>query len=325
MEEALSGGARILDPTITDPSITPVERTGLGRVDPGHYVAAPVPSAARGRLLLLFPGTNAPGRGLREWADCAAAEGYHALSLDYVNTVLVASLQTSDDPQVFARFRELVMFGGWTMQLPTGAALSVAAPDGVMNRLRKALVYLAAVRPEEGWGAYLSSGDVRWTAVTAMGHSQGSGIAVALGQEHALEKVVISGGPQDYVDAAHRPAAWLERPSATPRERYLAFLGVHDEHDINKQLPGAALVMNATPREIAFVVEATPEAFAPGSPPRLLVTTKTLAAAEVDHTLPGKEGDLPIYHQSLVHRRYARVWSYLLRWPFDAPAAAVHA
>lgn len=317
----------IINPQLTDPTITPVHRPLLQSIHDGHYVVAPAAGTALGRLLVLFPGTNAPGRNLKAWADHAAGLGYHAIAVEYVNTVLIANLQQIQGQDLFGAMRKVCMEGG-SIVLPTTVktTYTVAPPDGVMNRLTKIVAWMAAQYPAAGWSAFWLAGAVNWSLVSAMGHSQGSGIAIALGKLYALNRVIIVGGPQDWRDDVSQPAAWLSDPGATPANRQFAFLGVHDEFDINKQLPCDAVLINAGLNGIFVTVTSAPPA---GANPQVLITIHTLPMEDVAHLLPGVTKllpkslkEVPWNHESLIRPVFADLWTYLLTAPVAAPRAA---
>lgn len=230
-----------VDPEQTDPAIATVHGPHIALYDPQV--------AAAHRLLVFFVGTGNKAESSLAIDTAFAKWGYHAIGLDYENSVLAVSCAHSQDSACFDHYREAIV---------TGAALSdkinVDRANSILNRLHKLLVYLAKQDPDGGWGEFLSDGQPEWSRIVVAGHSQGSGHAAYLGKMFEVDKVLMFSGPQDYLDDLDRPAPWQARPSATPPSRFFAFLNVNDPFNVHHQIANCMMLMGLSKPE-ALTVE----------------------------------------------------------------------
>src|SRR4030095_15994219 len=91
-----------------DPSATAAEI----RTIHGPHLALYDPSVKhRGKLLLFIVGTNGGSGDWLNFAEYAAKLGYHALCLDYKNTVITTTCVESKDSACFDGFRKEIIFG----------------------------------------------------------------------------------------------------------------------------------------------------------------------------------------------------------------------
>jgi hypothetical protein len=162
--------------------------------------------------------------------DEAARAGYMVLGLEYVNTT--SDPEASSVASLCARDRHADCFEQVRLERVTGEdasdKVSVTPANAIVNRIEKALAYLARSYPAEGWGAFLTAdGRVDWAKLAVGGHSQGAGMAALLGKLYPLYRVCLFSGPSDFSVAAQQLAPWVERPGATPPERYYGV--VHEQ------------------------------------------------------------------------------------------------
>ncbi len=185
---------RDIAPAATDAAIT----TDLE----AHFTINPSPAAAaRGRLFVFLPGTGATPANYRLIVRTAAAQGLHAVGLNYPNAVAVASLcNSSADADCHAKVRSETLLGQDASPLVT-----VTPANAIVNRLTKLLAYLHAQHPAEGWGQYLSDGQPDWTRIRVAGSS-----------------------PSDWRDGPNQPATWIGSAGATPAERQYGFTHLRD-------------------------------------------------------------------------------------------------
>lgn len=210
---------REIAPAATDPAIANTANTG-------HIAINPDPAgAARGRLFVFLPGTGATPAQYRQVLRAGARRGYHVIGLQYPNPNAVATLcNQSADPDCHGQLRREVILGE-----NVSALVDVDAANSIVNRLRKALAYLHAGSPAEGWDRYLPGNEPDWPLVTVAGHSQGAGHSAYLAKLFALDRAVFFSGPTDWRDAVGQPAAWLAAlPPSTPASRLYGFTHTDD-------------------------------------------------------------------------------------------------
>lgn len=237
----------------------PPPETGVGiDVRSGdHVVAVPVlPQLRIGKLLVFFPGTGARPDQYTDFLARAALHGYHAVGLDYENSRAINFEVCPGQPEQ--------CYEDARLEILTGQESPYVEPDvdvtnSAFNRLARLLEHEAAQHPEEGWDAFLVSGEPRWDRITVGGHSQGGGHAAMTAKLHTVDRVLLFGGTE--------PRAWTLEPFATPADRFVGL--VHQQEPIR---PGIVLSWEnlgvpGQPTEIAI------EAPANGS--HRLVTTVT--------------------------------------------------
>jgi hypothetical protein len=221
-----AGGAWSIDPPPTDPAISP------DSVSP-HLAYAPT-VAPVGRLAVVLAGTGAATSNFGEISSTLRARGFHVVVLRYSNSL--ATLSACPDsvalsqPECLRTFRAEITFGAGVAD-PTGAAydhplVAVGAAGSVVNRLSKLVEYLRLIAPSAGWGQFQQrSGQdcdvvdtaydvcaLDWTTISAIGHSQGAGVALYLAKFFPLERVAMLSGPVDahlLPDGSLLPATWL--------------------------------------------------------------------------------------------------------------------
>lgn len=212
-------------PTSVEREILPAATSALITTNlSGHYAINPSPAvAARGKLLVMLPGTGAVPRFYRQILRVGAARGHHSIGLTYPNDDAVGDLcgaSAAPDCPALAR-REII----------TGADMSplvtVNAANSINGRLAALIQHLNGLYPTEGWGQYLAGGVPDWSRISVAGHSQGSGHAAFMGKIVTLDRVVMFSGPGDFVGAALAP--WLSQPGLTPVARYYGFTHSADE------------------------------------------------------------------------------------------------
>lgn len=256
-----------------------------------HDAAAP----SQHRLVIYLPGTNGNAAAAADILDALAHAGYHALALDYPNTVVAAKLRGSKDAHAFDAYRRAIVHGGVVDE-----TLTVAAASSIEARIVAAVQHIAAQRGNEGWREFSAKQGVSWDKLILIGHSQGAGHAAFLAHEHKVAKVLTVAGPQDYLTELGRPAVWLSAASITPRERYRALLHREDEYDVKLQIAANRALLGPKPPEpVSFNAEPPTQSQAPA----ILVSERPLAAdaAGAKHA-----------HGSLRQPQYAAVWLYLL-------------
>ncbi|MCB1227137.1 MAG: hypothetical protein KDK99_15065 [Verrucomicrobiales bacterium] len=102
--------------------------------------------------------------------------------------------------------------------------LNLTPPDGMMERARHFLIWLAEKHPEGNWQQFLTEDHsaVRWDKVIISGSSHGSTTAARFAKQVQVARVVMLCGPRD------QDQDWQALPSATPAERFFGFSHVLD-------------------------------------------------------------------------------------------------
>lgn len=191
----------------------------------------------RNQLFLFLPGSTSVPVFYQAILKEAAAKGFHALGLTYENATLVATLvqpysdptQAGFDADAAGKIHDAVFQGtNAGNQLPT---FTVSAADSLENRLLKALQYLDAQYPSEGWGQYVNGGTIQWSLIRLAGHSQGGSEAAYIGTRIALPRVISFDSPSDAETwvSASTPAAWVQAGhGATASANYYGFTHQRD-------------------------------------------------------------------------------------------------
>jgi hypothetical protein len=268
----------LVDPQQTDPAIAEVRGPHLALYDPQV--------ASVHRLFVFLPGTG--DRAERSLAiDSAFAKwGYHAVGLDYENSVLTVVCAHSLDSACFDHYREAIVTGA-----PVSEKISVSPANSILNRLEKLLLYLVKTDPEGGWDEFLEAGRPAWSRIVIAGHSQGSGHAAYIGKTFPVDRVLIFSGPQDYLDELNEPAPWEAEPSATPPSRYFAFLNMKDPYDVHHQIASCAVLMN--------LAKPDPQMVFPGEDVR---GDSQILINDIDTKQP---------HGSTLFPQFENVWKYM--------------
>jgi len=184
-----------------------------------------------GLLLVVLPaiGTapSAYGRLMHAAADDG---GYHALALDWVSGFETDARGTN----IFYQCDHEPCFEGVWQEEFDGSdqvpKVRIGPTDSVLNRLVKALTYLAHTWPDEGWGAFLADDQPVWSKIAIAGHANGAGEAAYIASRFTLARVALFSGPLDSTGDGPdlKPASWLSAPHATPASLWYAFGSTRD-------------------------------------------------------------------------------------------------
>src|SRR3954452_1037580 len=167
---------------VNDPAIDPSRGSN-------HVWLAADPARRVGKLLVFMSGggvTNLP----EDWTELGSEGGrlgYHTIVLAYRNEAPIQTLPpdgcgTSVDPPpsppncaINARMEILDGRG-------ESPVVAVDRANSIENRLSKALQYLAATYPGEGWAQFVDAGGTpKWSEIVVAGASLGAGEAVLIG------------------------------------------------------------------------------------------------------------------------------------------------
>lgn len=189
-----------------------------------------------GKLVLPFGGVGTNAGTLDAGGEFCARRGFHVLG--------VAAFQDYDilskGPDFFGNARRSVFEGVLYTHEGEFANIAMTPADGVAQRTQKALKYLHAKYPDEGWGYFLGPDDsVRWSDVIFSGHSHGGSNAARFAFLVEASRVVSLSAPRenlctrlDLNDCGGVVATWLSEKSKTPMERFFAITGKSDEQHL---------------------------------------------------------------------------------------------
>jgi len=211
-------------PADTDPAITSAPNQ--------HYVVNNPWVAQRGVLFLFFPGTSSRATNYKMLCEAAADQGFHAISLQYVNYVSVnTKCARSRGLDCYENMRREILFG-----TDFSPHVNVNRANSAENRLVKLLRYLVDQYPMDGWDQYLAAPDVpRWSRILLGGHSQGGGHAAMLGKYYSSAGVVMFAS-MDYSFQHDRAGGWVHANSNTRLEKFFAVA-----HTEDRTMPIAAM------------------------------------------------------------------------------------
>jgi len=179
------------------------------------------------KLVLFLSGLNGTPSASTPFVVHAAENGFHAISLTYVNTISPSpACETTADADCHYKLRVEELDGSDLSPL-----LTVPVADGIENRLAKLLLHLDQSFPNEGWGAYLNGQTPAWDSIIVSGHSHGSSTAGVIGVVRKVERVIMLSGPYDFRGKQGQnptPAPWLTKESITPKDHFFAFAHTAD-------------------------------------------------------------------------------------------------
>lgn len=232
---ALTAQVRIITahPDKISPQMEEVHSAHIAVYDPSVH--------SRHKLILMIQGTGGSAVGMRPMDSIFATMGYHVISIDYKNNVISTICLHSKDSMCSDYFRRENITG-----TPLSSKIDVDSTNSILHRFTTFLLYLNKTNPEGGWNRFINKSKPRWKNIIVAGHSQGAGHAAYLGKLFKVSRVLIFSGPQDYLEDLHMPAPWLSMRSATPINRYFAFLNLKDPFHIEYQIANCEKIMNHT-------------------------------------------------------------------------------
>ncbi|HVX51937.1 MAG TPA: hypothetical protein VHB48_17380 [Chitinophagaceae bacterium] len=269
---------------IVNPSET---APGIEIIHGGHYAVYNTAVPSTHKLFLMIVGTGGAASQLRQMDSIVAGLGYHAISIDYKNNVITTVCNNSTDSACFDKFRQEIMFG-----TPVSNSVNVDSTNSIINRFQKLMEWLVKNDPQGGWGEFIKNGNIQWNKIDVGGHSQGAGHCINIGKHFKVNRVLIFSGPQDYRVVFNSPALWLGNKSATPLNRYYAFLHLQDQYMVSRQLESCAKAMGTPGPDSANIQ--------PGMP---LQTRKHILVNNIPANNPHMTTLLPVFKN---------VWAYML-------------
>lgn len=220
--------ARNLDVDLGQPDLLkeylPVETVTPGATDwlYEHIVGLDTRVTPRGYLAVYLMGAanRPPDQSEESWLDVAAGFGYHVLVMAYPQNFSVARDCVDSNCRGLKRLESLE-------GLDYSPLLEISRENSMEGRLRDLLHYLAANRPGQDWGYFLTqNGEIDYQKVVLAGHSHGGDNSALWGSYRRVARVVSTGSSGDSFE--QNPAGWTCAPPTTPRDRYFSFNHVDD-------------------------------------------------------------------------------------------------
>lgn len=211
----LSARASALDPRARPhPEIDFVFEAG-GKTQDLQQASVDTRVAPRGRLMIWLMGHSAP---LFERVN---SYGIHAIRVHYANGWFArfGKEPPPADDQFLGKIR---------LEAATGQdfsdAVDIPKPDGMMERARQFVRWLAHENPQGKWDQFLADGGggLRWDRVIIAGASHGATTSARFALQQRVDRVVMFCGPRDQYET------WQALPSATPKNRFFGFSHVLD-------------------------------------------------------------------------------------------------
>lgn len=268
-----------VNPGKIDPSIREIHGSDIALYD----------TAARSRhqLIFMIQGTGASAADYLPVDRVFAGMGYHVISVGYMNNVISTVCLHSRDSACADDFRKEIITGD-----PVSDLVNVDSVNCLLNRFKTFLQYLAENDPEGGWEKYIAKGKPVWKNIIVAGHSQGAGHAAYLGKIFKVKRVLIFSGPQDYLEDLKMPAPWLSMKSATPPDRYYAFLNLKDPFNVHYQILNCEKLMGMDNPDTTMV---SPGSFVQGN-----------------HHILVNDIVTKFPHLSTMFPRFRNAWAYML-------------
>lgn len=170
--------------------------------------------APQGKLVIWLMGHN------QALFERISGYGLHGIQVHYANGWF-GKLNKEPAPDEF-------YLGRIRLEAATGEDVSqdinIPQPDGMMERSRQFVRWLAKEHPQGKWDQFLTSNgrDLHWDRVIMAGISHGSTTAARFALHQKVDRVVMLSGPRDQYEN------WYTLPSATPKNRFFGFTHVLD-------------------------------------------------------------------------------------------------
>lgn len=186
-----------------------------GKPADGQNATVDTRVAPQGKLVIWLMGTSAP---LFERVN---SYGLHAIGVHYARGWFgkFGNMSPGDDGRLLGQIRLEAATGEDFSDL-----VSIPKPDGMMERARQFVQWLAKQNPQGRWDYFLTEdgGALRWDRVIVSGSSHGATTAARFAKHQRVDRVVMFCGPRDQLET------WQALPSATPANRFFGFSHVLD-------------------------------------------------------------------------------------------------
>lgn len=211
----LTQRASAIDPRAREyPEIDFVFKDKAGKAQDLQHAVVDLRVESRGRLVIWLMGYSAP------LFDRLGDYGLHAIQVHYANKWFgIIPTKARDDGTSLGKMRLEATTGEDATPLA-----NLSKPDGMMERARHFLIWLAREHPAGKWDQFLTDdrSAVRWDKVIISGSSHGATSAARFAVHQRVDRVVMFCGPRDQLES------WQGFPSATPANRFFGFSHVLD-------------------------------------------------------------------------------------------------
>ncbi len=187
---------------------------GAGKPQDVQHAIVDTRVPSRGELVIWLMGYN------QELFERIASYGLHGIQVHYANGWFgKLSPQDRDDGVSLGKIR---------LEAATGVdhspLVDIPHPDGMQERARQFVRWLAKENPEGQWSQFLTANEenLQWDKIILAGISHGSTTAARFAKHQQVARVVMFSGPRDQFES------WQGTPSATPPNRYFGFTHVLD-------------------------------------------------------------------------------------------------
>ena len=195
-----------------------------------QYAAVDTSVPSRGELVIWL---SNPEETRQELFDRLVAYGCHAVKVHYANHWFG---MVPDDVR-----NDGVSLGQIRLEAATGtdcgcSFIDLPEPDGMAERTRQFLLWLAAQHPEGEWDQFLTPdrGALRWAdCVTIAGSSHGSTTAARFATHTEVARVCLFCGP----NARGEEIGPADHQSATPTDRFFVFGHTEDDTWPEREYP----------------------------------------------------------------------------------------
>ncbi len=182
-------------------------------------------SESKNTLLLHLVGTLDNPNSTILYPTEAAHNGFHCINLMYRNwTSAQSACAANTDLNCYLDFRREIIEG-----FDYSSEINVNASNSINNRLIKLLIYLDTNFPAQNWSQFYSGNTILWNKIIVSGHSQGGGHAAVIGMTKPIQRVLMFGSPNDYIDTLNIPAPWTSQPHIVADSNYFGFNALFDE------------------------------------------------------------------------------------------------
>jgi hypothetical protein len=260
---------------------------------------------AQGRLVIWLMDHNA---GLFEHI---AGYGLHGIQVSYANRWFSGlSKEHLTDGKSLGDIRLEAATGEDHSPLVT-----IPKPDGMMERARRFLAWLAKENPPGRWEQFLTADGaaVRWDKVIVCGISHGSTTAARFAIHQRVDRVVMFSGPRDNTET------WQGLPSATPANRFFGFSHVLDGGWVGDHYCRSWQLLKL--QEYGPIVNSDDAQPPYGNTRRLITASDVKNDAGRAHTSVVPGGTSPKNEDGTY--RHEAVWRYLFTHPVEQTGAAV--
>jgi hypothetical protein len=189
-----------------------------------HYAYVDSRFLSKQKLLIFLSGTNSFPKHYQLFSQAAAAEGYHVVNINYINSANVLECTHQANNACFRNFHEEVIFGNAVCDF-----VSIDSGNSIYNRVLKLLVLLNRDHPEQKWSQFYNGGVLENQKLVLAGHSQGGGHAAYFAYKYPIDRVIVFAAPNDYSEKYARPADWCSSNFATSPDRLYGLLHRRDE------------------------------------------------------------------------------------------------